>query len=317
MKISVIIPVYNKAEYVEQGLARTLTQDFDDFEVIVVDDGSTDGSGDICDRMASSDSRLRVVHTANGGVTAARRKGVEMAQGRYVVFVDADDALLPGALKTLYETIEQTQADEVIARFRSQHGVVSPMVFSGFTNVVRPIWYIITGKNRFPVLWACIFRRELLTDVLDTPRDIIEGEDKLMQVKILVKRPKVYFSEACVYEYQVGLPNNRRRTLEREMLYDDLLHPLLAPFGAPLHAGFVLHQLKEYETFILQGQYDVRQDYYKKVITHLPDTNSFPFRSRFYSIPLYDRVVWLLPPTLSRPLIWLYKTIIKIKQRGL
>lgn len=306
MRISVIIPVYNKAEYVEQSLARTLAQNFDGFEVIVVDDGSTDGSGSICDEVASRDSRIRVVHTANGGVTAARRKGVEMAQGRYVVFADADDALLPGALKALYETIEQTEADEVIARFRSQDGVVSPVVFRGFTDVVRPIWYIITGKNRFPVLWACIFKRELLTDVLDTPRDIIEGEDKLMQVKILAKRPKVYFSETCVYEYQVGLPNSRRRTLQREMLYDDLLRPLLAPFGQELHAGFVLHQLKEYETFILEGQFEVREAYYQKAISRLPA-----------DIPLYDRVVWFLPPFFSRPLIWLYKKIIKIKQRGL
>ena len=162
MEISVIIPVYNKAQYVAKCLKDILTQDFDNFEVIVVEDGSTDGSGDICDQMAEGEPRLRVVHKDNGGVTAARRRGVELAQGRYIVFVDADDELLPGALKTLHATIEQTGADEVMARYRSQDGVESPVVFRGFTETSKLIWYIITGKNRFPVLWACIFRRELL-----------------------------------------------------------------------------------------------------------------------------------------------------------
>lgn len=306
MEISVIIPVYNKAQYVAQCLKDILTQDFDNFEVIVVEDGSTDGSGDICDQMAEGEPRLRVVHKDNGGVTAARRRGVELAQGRYIVFVDADDELLPGALKTLHATIEQTGADEVMARYRSQDGVESPVVFRGFTETSKLIWYIITGKNRFPVLWACIFRRELLLQALDIPRDIIEGEDKLMQVKILAKQPKVFFSDAVVYGYQVGLPNNRRRTLEREQLYDTLLREVLAPCWNELSSGFVLHQLKEYEKFIQSGQFSVRKAYYKKMITTLPK-----------GIPLYDRVVWMLPPVLSRPLIMLYKRIINIKQRGL
>ena len=82
MEVSVVIPVYNKEEYVEQCLRSVLAQQFDGFEVIAVDDGSTDGSGAVCDRLAASDARLRVVHTPNGGVTAARRRGVEEARGR-------------------------------------------------------------------------------------------------------------------------------------------------------------------------------------------------------------------------------------------
>jgi glycosyltransferase involved in cell wall biosynthesis len=239
-------------------------------------------------------------------VTAARRKGVEAARGKYIVFADADDELLQGALQSLYQTIEETQADEVIARYRSQDKVVSPIVFSGFTDCIKPIWYIITGKNRFPILWACIFRRELLTDVLDTPREIIEGEDKMMQVKILAKSPKVYFSKECVYEYQVGLPNTRRRTLERERLYDNILRQVLTPHWDKLRSGFMLHQLKEYENFVREGQYHVRKDYYAQELKVLPA-----------DIPLYDKVIWHLPPVLSRPFILLYRKIIKMKQRGL
>ena len=89
--VSVIIPIYNKEAYVETCLKSLLKQDFDSFEIVAVDDGSTDRSGKICDRMAERDSRIRVIHTPNGGVTAARRKGVEEAFGRYILFVDAKD----------------------------------------------------------------------------------------------------------------------------------------------------------------------------------------------------------------------------------
>lgn len=306
MEISIVIPVYNKAEYLEKCFKSIFSQTFDSFEVIAVNDGSNDSSGEICNQWAEKELRLKVVHTENGGVTAARRKGVETAKGRYIVFADADDEILPGGLQTLYNTIEQTGADEVIARFQSQDKVMSPVVFNSFAETTLPIWYIITGKNRFPVLWACIFRRELLDNVLDTPRTIIEGEDKLMQVKILMKQPKVYFSDACVYEYRVGLPNTRRRTLERERLYDDILRQVLAPRWNELSSGFVLHQLKEYENFIHEGQFDVRQHYYSKAIGKLPA-----------DIPLYDNIVWHLPPRISQYLIRFYKKIIKIKQRGL
>ena len=87
MKISVVIPVYNKADYIDGCLECLLQQDLDSFEVICVCDGSTDNSGDICDQWAAKDQRIRVIHKDNVGVTAARRRGVEEAQGEYVMFV--------------------------------------------------------------------------------------------------------------------------------------------------------------------------------------------------------------------------------------
>lgn len=93
--VSVIIPVYNKAEYVEGCLRSVMTQDFDSFEVIAVEDGSTDGSAEICDRLAAEYPNLTAVHKDNGGVTAARRMGFEMSSGKYVTFADADDKMLP------------------------------------------------------------------------------------------------------------------------------------------------------------------------------------------------------------------------------
>ena len=86
MKISVIIPVYNKDTYVRKCLQQALSQDYDDYEVIAVDDGSSDSSSAICDEMANENPRLKVIHKENGGVTAARRTGVEEARGQYIMF---------------------------------------------------------------------------------------------------------------------------------------------------------------------------------------------------------------------------------------
>ena len=302
MEISIVIPVYNKAEYIGGCLEGLLKQDFPSFEVICVCDGSTDNSGDICDQWAAKDTRIRVIHKDNGGVTAARQRGVEEALGRYIIFVDADDELLPHALHTLHDAIERTKADEVVATFRLHTGNTSPIVYTGEAHPDSLIQTIIAGKNRFPILWGCIFRKEILADTLDTPRAIIEGEDKMMQVKVLMKQPKVYFIPDCVYQYTVGLPNNRRHTLEHEKLYDDILRQVLAPRWDVFHTAYVLHQLKEYERFIADGNDDVRRAYYQQAITKLPA-----------GIPLYDKIVWALPPLLARPLIGLYRKAIQIK----
>lgn len=306
MEISIVIPVYNKAAYVGGCLECLLQQDFDDFEVVCVNDGSTDNSGQICDQWAAQDQHVRVIHTANGGVTAARRTGVEAARGQYVLFVDADDQLLPGALTTLHQAIVQSQADEVIATFTTHEGAASPVVYQGLTPADPLIRAIITSKNRFPVLWGIIFRRDLLDGVLDTPREIIEGEDKLMQVKVLMKQPRVYFIPQPVYRYTLGLPNSRRRTLEHEQQYDQLLQQTLGARAADFADALTLHKLKEYERFILDGVFSVRKAYYKAAVGRLSS-----------AIPLYDRLVFALPPVLARPVIRLYRKIITIKQKGL
>ena len=306
MEISIIIPVYNKSEYLDMCFESIFRQDFESFEVVAVDDGSTDGSGPLCDQWAAKEPRLHVLHTENQGVTAARRHGWEESRGRYVMFIDADDEFLPGALRTMHDAIERSGADEVIAPFRTMQGVASPVVYEGFVSMAPLIRDIITSKNRFPVLWSIIFRREKLIGVFDTPREIIEGEDKLMQVKLLMRQPKVFFIPQPIYLYNLGLPNSRRHTLERERLYDRLLRETLAPRMDDFRAAFALHQLKEYERFVHDGHPEVRQAYYRKAVETLPP-----------GIPLYDRVVFFLPPVLARPIIRLYRKLINIKQKGL
>lgn len=110
-EISVIVPVYRAQEFLGKCTASILSQTFTDLELLLIDDGSPDNSGALCDQIAESDSRVRVIHKENGGVSSARNLGMEQAQGTYLAFADADDWLPPDALETLYQILTQAGAD--------------------------------------------------------------------------------------------------------------------------------------------------------------------------------------------------------------
>ena len=104
-RISIIIPVYNAEEYLDRCLESISEQSYMSYEVILVDDGSTDSSPLICDRYSATDPRFRTIHKRNGGVSTARNAGIDLAKGEYLMFVDSDDALLPEALERMMEGV--------------------------------------------------------------------------------------------------------------------------------------------------------------------------------------------------------------------
>ena len=96
-KISIIVPIYNTEQYLPRCIDSILSQSLTDFELLLIDDGSIDGSGAICDAFAEKDNRVRVFHKENGGVSSARNLGLNEAKGEWVCFVDSDDELMPNA----------------------------------------------------------------------------------------------------------------------------------------------------------------------------------------------------------------------------
>ena len=114
VQISIVIPVYNVATYLEQCLESVHCQTFQDWECILIDDGSTDGSGKICDRWCHYDSRFSVFHQPNGGVSAARNKGIELAKGRWITFIDSDDWVDDNYLEQMLNAPQAEDADLVV-----------------------------------------------------------------------------------------------------------------------------------------------------------------------------------------------------------
>lgn len=117
MKFSVIVPVYKVEKYICSCIESILNQKYSDFELLLIDDGSPDNSGEICDEYARSDERVRVFHQNNYGVSSARNVGLENSSGEYILFVDADDVLYPDALFILKKTIETAHKDIDLVQF--------------------------------------------------------------------------------------------------------------------------------------------------------------------------------------------------------
>lgn len=118
VEISVIIPVYNVEKQIERCIDSVLAQSYGEFEIILVDDGSTDLSGEICDSYAQKDSRIKVIHKNNGGVSSARNLGISHAKGEYIHFIDGDDWIDSGLFHDIYEQIEGSRADIIFFGFK-------------------------------------------------------------------------------------------------------------------------------------------------------------------------------------------------------
>lgn len=129
-KISIVLPTYNPLEYLERCFNNITNQTFAQFECIIIDDGSTDGSGAFCDEYAAKDSRFRVIHQTNQGLVASRNKGLDMAQGEYVCFCDSDDWYHPQYLEFLYKAAqEHPEAAFVMCRRIKVEQYVKPELF--------------------------------------------------------------------------------------------------------------------------------------------------------------------------------------------
>ena len=180
IKISIVVPVYNAKKVLQTCADSILRQDFPDWELLLVDDGSSDGSGEVCDRLAESERRIRVFHKPNGGVSSARNLGIREAGGEYLLFVDSDDEISPGTLGTLYAAARKTEADLVVC---------------GFTYVVEASGEVV---DNFPEKYFCGGGRAYLRDrfLEDFRLELFNPPwNKLIRRKLLLQH-SIFFGEA-------------------------------------------------------------------------------------------------------------------------
>ncbi|MCI6517388.1 MAG: glycosyltransferase [Lachnospiraceae bacterium] len=117
-KVSVIVPVYNTRQYLGKCVESIIHQTYRHLEILLIDDGATDGSGELCDKYAEKDDRIRVVHQINKGISAARNKGLNLASGEYISFVDSDDYIEENMIEKMLEKQVETNADMIICNFK-------------------------------------------------------------------------------------------------------------------------------------------------------------------------------------------------------
>lgn len=168
--VSVIVPVYNVTEYLRACIDSVRAQTFTDWELILIDDGSTDDSGTICDEAAASDARIRVIHQPNRGVSRARNAGLDTAKGTYIAFVDSDDTIVPTYLEKLVGAAETHHTDLVLCGFvrirpdSEQVYLVGPIPIGFYWNMRDFMQLYGEGRtNMFGIsIWAKLYRASVL-----------------------------------------------------------------------------------------------------------------------------------------------------------
>lgn len=243
-KVSIVVPIYKVEAYLPECLESLRVQTVDDFEVIMVDDGSPDGCAAICRTYEQRDARFRLVQQENGGVTAARRNGLERASGEYVMFVDGDDTLRPDAIEILLHHMHET-VDIVV-------GQLDTMLLVDELKCVDVGEYrrlLINGKLNLGMT-AKLYRRHLFDDfTFAMPREIRAGEDWIANLRLAFNTEKnVQLIPDVVYHYrpnEEGVSATIRRTLEHErMVYDALCTSVSADYLPDVAAAYALIWLR-------------------------------------------------------------------------
>lgn len=166
-ELSIIVPVYNGGKYLRPCLDSIVGQTYGNWELLLIDDGSSDGSAAVCDEYAARDSRITVVHKPNGGQAAARNDGVALAKGRYVCFVDCDDWLEPAMYATMIQTLEQHQADIIICGYIEEYATRQKHVNADGALTVYDaqdaLKQVLEGRIG-SYLWSMLFRREVVQE---------------------------------------------------------------------------------------------------------------------------------------------------------
>lgn len=213
--VSIIVPIYNVEAELRKCVSSILAQTYKDIEVILVDDGSPDNCGAICDEFASKDNRVVVIHKENGGLVNARKSGLEKSTGRFISYVDGDDWVEEDFIQNLVECQQKNDADIVAAGFSKDIGNISDehanVIPAGFYDKQRMIEEVyprmICAGNFFyfgicSYVWNKLFKKELLfeSQMAVDPR-ISVGEDTSVVFSVLLKCSSLYISENASYHY--------------------------------------------------------------------------------------------------------------------
>ena len=199
--ISVIMPVYNVESYLSQSIESVLHQDHRELELILIDDGSTDSSGSICDRYAAEDERVRVIHQKNGGAAAAKNAGLRTAIGTYLCFVDSDDYLEPNVYGYMLKTLKEQCADAVQFSFRdvykdhTEDQILSPCVLNEREYLLR-----FTKDWSCPLLWNKLYKRSLFDGIAFEEGHKID--DEYFTYQGFLNPCRVVFDETIIYNYR-------------------------------------------------------------------------------------------------------------------
>lgn len=220
--ITIIVPVYNVEKYLDNCLENIVKQTYSNIEIILVDDGSKDSSGAICDKWKKIDERITVIHKENAGLGYARNSGLEIAHGKYVMYIDSDDYMVNNMVEKLYSVVQCTGADTVYCGLKRvlPNGSVIDMPayynnesFEGKEILTKVLLEMIGSKPQekedallFMSVWHALYSLKIIKDNnirFPSEREIM-SEDIIYHIEYLAKAKKVAYIADCLYCYRVN-----------------------------------------------------------------------------------------------------------------
>ncbi len=272
--VSVIVPIYQVKEYLAKCIDSICAQDYGELEIILVDDGSTDGSGQICDEYAQNDDRIKVIHKENGGLSSSRNAGLDIAKGEYVAFVDSDDWLDHRFISAMLKVCEENKCqicqcgftNVVDEKATNEDDIYSPVIYSGrefqLSEFLLLSWECVISCNK-------LYKIELFRDVRFPVGKI--NEDEATTYKIVDKADKIGFLTARLYYYRyregsTSKNQNIYRQVDKNAAFDDRAKYYeekgennLRNLTNARHYQWLNYELKEYRNIIEQDkQYEER-----------------------------------------------------------
>lgn len=207
-KITIIIPVYNVEVYLKEAIESVIKQTYQNLEILLIDDGSTDSSGEICDEYARKDSRIQVFHQANRGLSGARNTGLKNATGTYIMFLDSDDKFELDACQIMYNAIKDSDADYIIANYinidedgtKWENPVFKKDKYPAFELSIKDYeksFYIMNSA-----VWNKIFRKSFLDSLQIEFIERLPAEDAIFTTYCFIKSQHVYYIPDIIYQYR-------------------------------------------------------------------------------------------------------------------
>lgn len=214
--LSIIVPIYRVELYLPQCIESVLSQNYQDFELILVDDGSPDNCADICDEYARKDNRIKVIHKTNGGLVSARKAGLQLAKGKYIGYVDGDDWVDPEFYENMMKVACQSDTDIVAAGFIKDIGdncsIKTNVLPCGLYTKERVAAEVIPSMmfdtdyaepGLFTYVWNKVFKRSVLYQIqMDVPDGISLGEDAACVYPAVLKANTICITDDCYYHYR-------------------------------------------------------------------------------------------------------------------
>ena len=248
--VSVIIPVYNAEKFIRRCLDSVIHQTYKDLDIIVVDDGSTDGSGAICDEYAAKDNRFHVIHEKNAGVSVARQVGLDSVRGDYCSFIDADDWAEANMIELMLKEATTKDADIVICDYYIEKKIVKYRKCENIPYEINSETYlqeILLGRS-FSVLWNKLFKTSVLKKNRFYPPKLLTYEDTMFLIKTLLDHPKISYIQEALYHYTENIfsitHNLTEKSLKERLVFFNEVDKILSDVQKIYFRGLKLNYLE-------------------------------------------------------------------------